>query len=418
LPDARAAAPETPTPGIAAFAGERISYERGGERLRVTLGAPVVVAVADAPMGWGYFQFPTIARAEDGAIRVDWHMAPDAAAGYGSDGGCAVSRDGGKTWTRTDAAGPAVGLALANGGHLLSRWPSAAPASSLHLPDPVGSIRQTYGGVEQTMDRLADLPAEVAGVPLRRRAEGEAAWRDETAALHDPAALRYAIQGLFPTLWLGDMVRLRDGSLLAGIYPGYRLRDDGTMDPKGGAFFYRSMDNGHEWTVRGRIPYQPDTHTDEKGAGRAGFTEPATAALPDGSLLCVLRTTDGLGPGQMYSSRSTDGGGTWTRPAAFTRNGVLPRLLQLKNGVLVLSSGRPGVQVRFSTDGHGARWTEPFEMLPWAADVWGGTCGYTGLLATGPDRFLVTYSDFEHSTTAGRRKAIMAREIRVERAER
>jgi hypothetical protein len=211
------------------------------------------------------------------------------------------------------------------------------------------------------------------------------------------------------------MIPLSDGSLLAGIYPGYRLRDDGSMDPKGGAFFYGSADYGHSWTVLGRIPYQPDTRRDPKGAERAGFTEPATEMLPDGSLLCVLRTTDGLGVGPMYSSRSTDGGRTWTRPEAFSENGVLPRLLQLANGVMVLSSGRPGVQLRFSADGHGARWTKPFEMLPWAGDVWAGTCGYTGLLPTGPDRFLMTYSNFEYPTAAGRRKAIMVREVRVER---
>jgi hypothetical protein len=409
------AAPEHPNPGIRCYGGEKIAYERGGERLHVTFGKPVVVAVAEAPLGWGYFQFPTIARAEDGAIRVDWHMAPDSAAGYGTEGGCAVSRDGGRTWTPAPDAAPATGLALPNGDHIENTWPKAVPVSSLDLPASVGVIRQTYGGVEQTMYRLSELPESVRGVPLRRRAKGATAWNDEWAALDDADALRYAIQGLFPVLWLGDMKVLRDGSLLAGVYPGYRLREDGSMDPKGGAFFYRSTDDGHHWTARGRIPYQPDTTVDPMGADRAGFTEPATERLADGSLLCVMRTTDGLGVGPMYASRSTDGGRAWSRPEAFTENGVLPRLLQLENGVLVLSAGRPGVQLRFSTDGHGARWTEPFEMLPWAGGNWDGTCGYTGLLATGPDRFLITYSDFHYPTKAGRRKAIMVREVRMER---
>jgi len=41
-------------------------------------------------------------------------------------------------------------------------------------------------------------------------------------------------------------------------------------------------------------------------------------------------------------------------------------------------------------------------------------CGYTALLATGPDRFLLAYSGFKHTTEAGQqRKAIKVREIIV-----
>ena len=93
---------------------------------------------------------------------------------------------------------------------------------------------------------------------------------------------------------------------------------------------------------------------------------------------------------------------------------MLPRLLRLKNGVTVLSSGRPGVQVRFSTNRNAETWTDSFEMLPYhnLPDV--GSCGYTGLLATGPDRFLLVYSDFRFLNAAKEiRKAIKIREIVV-----
>ncbi len=46
-------------------------------------------------------------------------------------------------------------------------------------------------------------------------------------------------------------------------------------------------------------------------------------------------------------------------PRAFTPTGVMPRLLLLGNGTLVMTSGRPGVDLRFSFDGRGKRWTEP-----------------------------------------------------------
>ncbi len=87
---------------------------------------------------------------------------------------------------------------------------------------------------------------------------------------------------------------------------------------------------------------------DPKGRDRAGFTEPAFVILQDGTFLCVLRTTDGLGHGPMYTSRSRDRGATWSTPEVIAPAGVLPRLLTLDNGVVVLTSGRPGVQMRFS----------------------------------------------------------------------
>ena len=192
--------------------------------------------------------------------------------------------------------------------------------------------------------------------------------------------------------------------------------NDRKPDPLWHTFVYRSTDSGHSWQVQGRLLYEGDPTADPRHARRAGFTEPALEVLPDGSLLCVMRTTDGVGIGPMYSTRSTDLGRTWTTPKAFTRNGVLPRLLQLDNGVLVLSSGRPGVQLRFSMDGKGETWTKPFEMLAHQTDAYQSSCGYTNLLATGPDRFLLIYSDFRYVTESGElRKAIKVREVRVRR---
>lgn len=130
-----------------------------------------------------------------------------------------------------------------------------------------------------------------------------------------------------------------------------------------------------------------------------------------------MRTTDGMGIGPMYASRSMDLGKTWSTPVAFAPSGVLPRLLRLRNGILVLSSGRPGVQVRFSADGRGETWTDPVEMVRISTDnAHGDTCGYTSLVSTAPDRFLIAYSDFRHPDDEGQlRKAIKVCEIRVRR---
>jgi hypothetical protein len=149
--------------------------------------------------------------------------------------------------------------------------------------------------------------------------------------------------------------------------------------------------------LQGRIPFPPDA--------RDGFTEPAFTRLRDGSLYCVLRATDGTGVGPMYRTRSTDGGRTWSKPAVMGPFGVMPRLLRLGNGMVVLSSGRPGVQLRISKSGLGDDWSEPVDVLPPTSDKLDvDSCGYTGLVALDRETFLID----------GRpRKTVLARRIRL-----
>lgn len=388
--------------------------QKGKPHVDVRFDEPRVIAVADKEYKWGPYQFPGIGRWEDGTLVMSWSTNEDSARAYGLPNGCAVSRDGGKTWAPHSGASGASGLLLPNGDRISVATPRPYKLADLKLPAPVSDDKDPYGQ-KLVMYRLAELPARLKTIRLKRFPKGSDTAKTEHAALDDPIALRYSIYDLFPIVWWGDMHVLSDGSVLAGIYPGYRLLDDGKADPKGNVFFYRSTDNGRSWKVQGRIPYQPDLEADPKGNERGGYTEPAYEVLADGSLLCVMRTTDGVGIGPMYSSRSKDDGRTWSKPKAFTTNGVLPKLLRLDNGVLVLASGRPGVQVRFCTDGKGEKWTDPFEMVPVKTDnVSADACGYTSLLATGPDSFLIAYSHFKHQTADGLiRKAILLREVTV-----
>jgi len=387
----------------------------GKSALKVRMAEPVVVAVASRPEKWGFFQFPKLVRWEDGTLAAGWHLAADSIVSYGSEtSGSAVSRDGGKTWTSSGGERGVTGLLLPNGDRIRVLTPKAIKTTELRLPEPAGEAGDTYSKAKQTLYRLSELPPEVQGVCLSRIANGQTKAVPERAVLDDPQALRYSLQGLFPIVWWGDLRVARDGSVVAGIYPGFLLREDDTVDPKCGVFFYHSIDAGRSWTIQGRIPYQPDLAADPRGAERMGFTEPAFEVLADGTFYCVARTTDGIGNGPMYASRSRDMGRTWSRPEVIAPSGVLPHLLRLGNGVLVLSSGRPGVQLRFCADGRGERWTGPVELLPYAHEKDQVSCGYTSLLATGPDRFLIIYSDFKHPTPGGElRKAIKVREVTV-----
>lgn len=404
------------TKGIPARDDVTMEYRRDGERLfTIQLKEPSVVDVADKPHGWGYFQFPNIYRNVDNVLVAKWHMAEDAVTAYGKDShGIAFSKDGGNTWTKDASSSLGGGLTLANGDKIRVYTPPAIDVKKLALPKLVGSSPEAYGR-HFSYYKLDELPEELRGVYIDRLEKGAKEWTKEHAVLNDPQAVRYTDSGMFPVVWWGDMHIAADGSIVTGVYPGFYLNDEGKVDPSG-VFFYKSTDQGRTWDILSRIPYEPDLKKDPDGAKRLalGFTEPAFEILSDGTYLCVLRTTDGLGNSPMYVTRSTDQGKTWSSPEVFTPAGVLPRLLQLENGVVVLASGRPGLQLRFSLDGKGATWSDPFEMLPFENEKDVVSCGYPELLEMGPDRFLVIYSDFKYPIEGGEtRKAIKVREVVV-----
>jgi len=402
--------------GIPVYDGALVAYKPADKvMLNVKLSDPVIIGVATKPEKWGFVQFPSIYRSEDkSALVATWSMSEDAVESYGKGGhgGIAVSRDEGKSWSPSENPPVGGGLLLPGGDRIKISTPKAIALSELKLPKTVVENRGSIG-----LYKLSELPEVLQGVYISRLAKGSTTWTTEHNVLDDPLAVRYSVSGLFPVVWWGDMRLAADGSTIAGIYPGFYLNEKGGVDPSG-ILFYRSTNEGRTWKIQGRLPYEPDLTTDPTGDKRLafGFTEPAFEILPDGSFLCVMRTTDSfLTNSPMYISRSTDLGVTWTKPRTFTRAGVLPRLLKLDNGVLVLVSGRPGVQLRFSTDGKGQKWTDPFEMLPFKNESESAvSCGYAELLATGPDKFLVIYSDFKyHNKENEIRKAIKIREVRV-----
>jgi hypothetical protein len=409
--------------GISVYDEAVVKYHReGGHDLKIKFKKPVVLGVADKPEKWGHFQFPSFIEVADGELLATWNMTDDAVSSYGTENSSryTVSRDGGKTWKGTDSVfkGSTYGVLLNNGDYLKIYTPKARNVSELNLPSPI-SINDYSYKARYSFYRVNELPEVLQGTYLERLRKGETSWRVEHAAITDSNMVRYSVGDLFPVVWWGDMHIAKDGSVIAGVYPALYENENGKVDP-GGVAFYRSTDNGISWKIQGRIPYQGDIAIDTNANKRVafGFTEPGFEILSDGSMICVSRTSDGFGYSPMYISRSADMGKTWSRPVPFTRAGVLPRVLQLENGVVVLSAGRPGVQLRFSTDGKGEKWTDPFEMLPYDVENKRDavSCGYTDLVATGPNSFLIIYSDFKFINDKGEiRKAIKVREVVVDK---
>lgn len=383
---------------------------------RVEISEPILVAESPADeRRWGYYQFPALDRLADGRIALTFHVHADSVKSYGlaaETPNRGISEDGGKTWRLASSSEPPAGLLLPNGDRLRVLTPRPHRVSDFSLPQPAGERTGTYGRQVYTLFRVRELPEPLRAIHLARLPKGATSWQEERAIMIDPNALRYSLDGLFPIVWWGDMRVAGDRSLIAGVYPGLL---DGDPSHKGGVFFYRSVDAGRSWHIQGRILYEPDLKADPKGEDRDGFTEPAFEILRDGTLLTVLRTTDGLGVGPMYLSRSRDQGRTWSKPRAFAPAGVLPRMLLLRNGVLVLSSGRPGVDLRFSFDGTGETWSEPLRLVALSSeDIQADSCGYTSLLALDDNSFLIAYSWFRRPGDDGKtHKAILVRHVRL-----
>jgi len=404
--------------GISVFEGANVDYEREGKtELRITLEDPIAVGIAEKKESWGYFQFPSIYRNLGNEIVVKWNMSPDDVASYGKWNELyTVSSDEGKTWSSPNREPNfSQGFLLNNGDRIQMYTPPALKVEELQMPEPVRVDRETGRDLFYKMN---ELPQPLQGCYMKRMVKGSTSWTIEQEILNDPQLVRAPSADLFPVVWFGDMRLANDGSIITGIYPTQFLIGERKLN-LGCVSFYRSSDEGHTWEVQGRL-LVPDQATDPNKHRYPDlrFYEPGFEILSDGSLLCVLRTGD-VSP--MYISRSEDMGRSWTNPRPFTRNGVLPRLLQLKNGVIVLASGRPGLQIRFCTDGKGEEWTDPFEMMPFNYNPkeiyspYQETCGYADLLATGSNSFIVTFSDFKYPLSNGEiGKAIKIRHITVD----
>ena len=306
-------------------------------------------------------------------------------------------------------------MRLPNGDRLQAKPLRSLPVAGLKLPAAPLAEYTSYGQ-QRLVYRVEDLPeACAAGWILRRLPAGATQWVEERATVHLPGEVRTVSEGVMPLPWLfPQFVVAPDGSLLAVNYTLRRVAD-GRFQEKCPVTILRSTDAGRTWDLWSEIPYDPDPKADAKAAAREGFTEPYLLFMPDGSALCLLRTTDGEGVGPMYWTRSTDNGRTWTKPAVFDDLGAWPQMLTLKNGVTLAVYGRPGLYVRATADPAGRRWDDRATVVEPGA-VHTDTCSYAALLPLGDDTALIAYSEFNLAGPAGKPcKGIRVRTVKATR---
>ncbi|MCX6991930.1 MAG: sialidase family protein [Kiritimatiellaeota bacterium] len=402
------------------------SDPRKTEELKITIAEPLVVA--QAPVGekrWGYWQFPGLSDTQP-AISIDFSICEDSMSAYGTGQTSYPSHFvlDGNTWKLPTGKSSGGGLLLPNGDRLSHHVPPSLKVADLKLPEPVGQWIKTYGA-KITLYRAKDLPPELANMRFSRYCKDTDKWVTEIADVNERLGIRIAYNDLFPLFggnWFNMKVAPDNSVMLAktGYYI-YFPRQDLGAERFSRVIFLRSTDNGRKWRTpgaitQGTIPYVPDTDADPMAMLRDGFEEPGFEFAEDGTMVCFIRTDDGVGVGPLYVSRSQDMGKNWSKPKVFNPYGVKPMLLTLKNGVMVLAYGRPGVEVRFSGD-NGWTWTEPYKLVPLtSSNRMVDSCGYTSLLATGDDKFLIAYSNFRYKGSDGlERKTILTREITIQR---
>jgi hypothetical protein len=167
-----------------------------------------------------------------------------------------------------------------------------------------------------------------------------------------------------------SLVRMPNGDLIG---TGYGYSDD--QPAAYHCYCIISHDQGRTWKYHSTI-------AGGKSPGREGFCEPVMLLLKNGNLLCHIRTG-----GPMMQVRSKDGGRTWSEPKQIADFGVDPDLIQLSNGAVVTSYGRPGVWLKVDLDGTGEEWDKTVEVYS------GPGCSYTSLVELDPGLVALFYTE-------------------------
>lgn len=211
-------------------------------------------------------------------------------------------------------------------------------------------------------------------------------------------------------LFMRSVIERADGSLVAFMAGWFKsdtaLCPYGRGRPYSRSYVCESGDGGKTWRYLATVGY---AHI-----GSEGFNEGSMRRLPNGEWLAVLRTGNAndihCQDNPIMWGVSRDEGRSWSEPARTGVQGAFPSLAVQPDGVIVMSYGRPGAMVVFSSD-NGRTWTDPVcvDATPYS--------GYTSVASLGPGELLVAFGaqHWLDSKTGKRENLLRLARVRYER---
>ena len=369
----------------------------------VRKGAPFAIA-RSTNVAWGVATHPTIVQLTSNRLVCRFNVIGDLSSGRlgtaGLDGPC-YSDDAGKTWTAGDPVDwvtvptnfpthyKAGEESWVHYGHQWSvaHWPDGRRIA-LHR-DFVRDIRdrpETLGSFTNTLIWCED----------GRTWQGpESVWARGFPPGNGPGQTEFDRQFILPPRGLV----MPDGRLLAACYnfPNFSA----TQHWVHSTFLLQSTNQGRSFEYVSLIANKEHVIRSDQW-GLDGPCEPALARLPDGELLCYMRTGEAYYNRfatkgyclDMLEARSRDEGRTWSVRQVPDLRGVMPCLVQMSNGVLALAYGRPGGRVQFSLDG-GRTWPASLAVVPYDRS----TSGYIDMIEVSPGRLLIVYDRIKEASS-------------------
>lgn len=300
------------------FADETTSPE---SQLRITIDKPIFIGLSHS--------IPVLLRCANGTLVVNEYR----------------STDNGKTW---------------------EPCPSICPLKDDGSPIAVNTVSEralsdgTYISIGQM---VVETEPGFFMTKMLRTSDGWRTVSEEEVIIHLPQSYQNVDEGNQPSgPWISHgLSELPNGDLLALIY-GYFKEDQVYIDRriqgwlmwphewkmyKYRTWVIRSSDGSHRWEYLSTVAAYPEL-------GWMGFCEANLKLLNDGELICVLRNGNGC---PLWVCRSTDQGRSWTYPEPLRLKGVWPTVVNLSNGILALTFGRPDCRIAFSITGTGSDWS-------------------------------------------------------------
>lgn len=170
----------------------------------------------------------------------------------------------------------------------------------------------------------------------------------------------YIHKSVWDGAYIWGITELFDGDLVAITCGQNPARENYCGD----LYLVESKDGGKTWNKRGIIANGVEM---QYGYGGDGFESTLTVAK-NGDILCAMRMEQSIDPDietplcDTMVAISHNNGYTWDTPFSVSDSSVTPQIFTLKNGIIIVVYGRPGVHFKYSAD-NGKTWSKSYSII-------------------------------------------------------